>query len=69
MAYFLQNFKNKQKRLKKVFLQNRGKIIKIREKNNSEKKGKNREKKNRKKIEKKFGFYFFENQRKRFMTD
>ena len=32
MAYFLQNFKNKQKRLKNVFLQNRGKIIKIREK-------------------------------------
>ena len=32
MAYFLQNFKNKQKRLKNVFQQNRGKIIKIREK-------------------------------------
>ena len=63
MAYFLQNFKNKQKRLKNVFLQNRGKIIKIREKK-FEKKGKNREKK-----KKKFGFYFFENQRKRFMTD
>ena len=51
MAYFLQNFKNKQKRLKNVFLQNRGKIIKIREKKFG-KKGKNREKKkkNRKKI-------------------
>ena len=48
MAYFLQNFKNKQKRLKNVFLQNRGKIIEIRKKKFG-KKGKNREKKNRKK--------------------
>ena len=66
MAYFLQNFKNKQKRLKNVFLQNRGKIIKIREKKIRKKRGKIVKKK---KIEKKFGFYFFENQRKRFMTD
>ena len=63
MAYFLQNFKNKQKRLKNVFLQNRGKIKK--KKKYSEKRGKIV----KKKIEKKFGFYFFENQRKRFMTD
>ena len=65
MAYFLQNFKNKQKRLKNVFLQNRGKIIKIREKK-IRKKGEKKEKK----IEKKNSdFIFFENQRKRFMTD